>query len=111
MDDPDVPTQAWVHWIVYNIPPADTVLATHFPMDSVLRNGTKQGFTSFQTTGYGGPCPPEGTHRYYFKLFALDAQLNIPAMLNRSQLLNAMKGHILAEADLMGRYARRKNDQ
>jgi Raf kinase inhibitor-like YbhB/YbcL family protein len=111
MDDPDVPTQAWVHWIVYNIPATDTSLAAHFPMDSVLANGTKQGFTSFQITGYGGPCPPNGIHRYYFKLYALDAKLNVRARLTKTQLLNAMKGHILAEADLMGKYIKKNNDQ
>jgi len=110
MDDPDVPTQPWVHWLVYNIPATDTLLPGHFRMDSVV-NGIKQGFTSFKITGYAGPCPPNGVHRYYFKLYALDAKLNLPARLTKSQLLNAMKGHILAEADLMGKYARKKNNQ
>lgn len=109
-EDPDVPTQPWVHWIVYNIPASDTCLAAHFPMDSVLKNGIKQGFTSFCITGYAGPCPPDGMHRYYFKLFALDTILNVPPRLTKQQLLNAMKTHILAEANLMGRYIRRKNN-
>ena len=111
MDDPDAPMQTWVHWIVYNIPATDTSLPTHFPMDSVLAGGIKQGYSSFRTTGYGGPCPPDKMHRYYFKLYALDAKLNVPARLTKTQLLNTMNGHILAEADLMGRYARKKNDQ
>lgn len=110
MDDPDVPIQPWVHWLVYNIPATDTVLPGHFPIDTVV-NGIKQGFTSFKITGYGGPCPPDGVHRYYFKLYALDVQLNVPARLTKLQLLSAMTGHILAEADLMGKYARIKSNQ
>lgn len=108
MDDPDAPMGTWVHWLVYNIPVSDSCLAVNFPKDSVLVDGTKQGFTSFRMIGYGGPCPPEGVHRYYFKLYALDSKLNVPSGLNKPQLLNAMKGHILAEADLVGRYARKK---
>ena len=111
MDDPDVPEITWVHWIVYNIPADDTMLTQHFPMDSTLANGIEQGFTSFRTTGYGGPCPPEGVHRYFFKLYALDTKLNVPARLTKAQLLNIMKGHILAETDLMGRYTRKKSEQ
>jgi Raf kinase inhibitor-like YbhB/YbcL family protein len=111
MDDPDAPNQTWVHWVVYNIPATDTGLAMHFPIDSTLSNGIKQGFTSFQTIGYGGPCPPTGVHRYFFKLYALDANLKIPAGLTKTQLLNAMKGHILGETELMGKYIRKKNGQ
>lgn len=110
-DDPDVSTQPLVHWIVYNIPSSDTVLQRHFPMDSTLSNGIKQGFTSFRLTGYEGPCPPNGIHRYYFKLYALDTLLNVPARLTKTQLITAMGGHILAEANLMGRYTRIKNNQ
>lgn len=111
MDDPDVPTQPWVHWIVYNIPASDTSLASHLPTDSVFADGTKQGFTSFRATGYGGPCPPDGMHHYYFKLYALDIKLNVPARLTKSELLSAMNGHILAEADLMGKYIKKKGNQ
>jgi Raf kinase inhibitor-like YbhB/YbcL family protein len=108
MDDPDAPMANWVHWIVYNIPVSDTLLPSHIRMDSSLANGIKQGLTSFRITGYGGPCPPEGIHRYFFKIYALDTKLKVPASLTKSQLLNSMKGHILAEADLMGRYSRTK---
>jgi Raf kinase inhibitor-like YbhB/YbcL family protein len=111
MDDPDAPAGTWVHWIVYNIPGKDTGLAKHFPMDSVLSNGIKQGFSSFRTTGYGGPCPPEGTHRYFFKLYALDAILNVPSRLTKTQLLAAMNGHILGETEMTGRYTRKKKAQ
>ena len=104
MDDPDAPMQTWVHWIVYNIPGDKLNLPAHFPMDSVLADGTKQGFTGFHTTGYGGPCPPEGVHRYFFKLYVLDAKLNVPAGLTKSQLLDAMKGHILGETEMFGKY-------
>ncbi len=108
MDDPDAPIDTWVHWIVYNIPAADTSLANHVPMDSALANGIKQGYTSFRTTGYGGPCPPEGVHHYFFKLYALDTKLNAPARLTKTQLLNAMHGHVIGETELMGRYTRKK---
>jgi len=111
MDDPDAPMGTFVHWVVYNIPASDTGLALHFPMDSTLSNGIKQGFTSFQIIGYGGPCPPDGMHRYFFKLYALNAKLNIPAGLTKTQLLNAMKGHILGETELMGKYIRKKHGQ
>lgn len=111
MDDPDAPMGTWVHWILYNIPTSDTGLAAHFPMDSVLADGTKQGFTSFRTTGYGGPCPPDGVHRYFFKLYALDAKLSVPAGLTKAELLNAMKGHILGETELVGRYSRKKKEK
>lgn len=108
-DDPDAPMGTWVHWVIYNIPPTDTVLATHIPADTLLPNGARQGITSFGRPGYGGPCPPKGYHHYHFKLYALDAMLPYPAGLTKRQLLAVMKGHILAEADLVGMYKRSKN--
>jgi Raf kinase inhibitor-like YbhB/YbcL family protein len=111
MDDPDAPVQIWVHWIVYNIPATIFNLPAHFPMDSVLPDGTKQGYTSFKTTGYGGPCPPDGIHHYHFKLYALDTKLNVRSRLTKMQLLDAMKGHIQGETELVGRYGRKKHDQ
>ncbi len=112
MEDPDAPDGTWIHWIVYNIPPTDTMLAMHIPRDSVLPNGMKQGFTSFRAIGYGGPCPPEGpVHRYYFRLYALDTKLNVRAGLTKTQLSNLMQGHIQAETDLQGKYGRKKKAQ
>jgi Raf kinase inhibitor-like YbhB/YbcL family protein len=108
MDDPDAPNGTWVHWVIYNIPATDTILNVHFPRDTLAPNGAREGITSFGAPGYGGPCPPDGEHRYYFKLYALDEMIPYPAGLKKFQLLGVMKGHILAEADLMGRYKRSK---
>jgi Raf kinase inhibitor-like YbhB/YbcL family protein len=109
MDDPDAPMGTWVHWVLYNIPATDTMLVPHIASDSNLINGIKQGTTSFRATGYGGPCPPNGSHRYFFRLFALDTIFNLPCKTTgKIALTNAIKGHILAEAELIGRYERKK---
>lgn len=108
MDDPDAPMGTWVHWVLYNIPATDTVLNVHFPVDTLAPNGAREGITSFGTAGYGGPCPPNGEHRYFFKVYALDFMVPYPAGLKKSQLLGVIKGHILAEASLMGKYKRVK---
>jgi Raf kinase inhibitor-like YbhB/YbcL family protein len=109
MDDPDAPMGVWTHWVIYNIPPTDTLLAQHLSTDSILSNNARQGITSFPTYGYGGPCPPNGMHRYYFKLFALDTIFNnLPCKSTGAKTLTAaMKGHILAEAQLMGKYVKK----
>jgi len=106
-DDPDAPMGTWVHWVVYNIPPDKRGLEEGFPMDEKLPDGTIQGMTDFRKVGYGGPCPPGGTHRYYFKLYALDTVLSLSPNAAKKELLEAMKGHQLAEAQLMGRYKRK----
>ena len=106
-DDPDAPVGTWVHWVVYNLPPSTRQLPEAFPTDGQLPDGTRQGKTDFGRTGYGGPCPPSGTHRYFFKLFSLDATLSLPPGSTAKQLENAMQGHILAEAQLMGTYRRK----
>ncbi len=107
-DDPDAPMGVWVHWVVFNIPGAYTSLQAHFPIDSVTNSGIRQGITSFGTMGYRGPCPPDGVHHYYFKLFALDTILNLPcAATGEKKLIEAMKGHIITEAGLMGLYKRK----
>jgi len=108
VEDPDAPMGTVTHWTLYNIPAKDTVLKRNTPKDSVLENGAKQGITTFGTLGYGGPCPPNGAHHYHFKLYALDATLPYPAGLSKNKLLNSMKGHILAEADLVGLYKKKK---
>lgn len=105
-DDPDAPAGDWVHWIIFNIPGSVNELAEKIPSDKILDNGTKQGTNDFGKIGYGGPCPPGGTHRYYFKLYALDVYLDRDAGISKKELLNAMEGHILAEAHLMGKYKR-----
>jgi Raf kinase inhibitor-like YbhB/YbcL family protein len=105
-DDPDAPSKTWVHWVMYNIPPDTGSLTEGVPRDPVLPNGAVQAFTDFNLVGYGGPCPPSGTHRYYFKLYALDTKLELEGRVTKQVLLAAMEGHVLAEGVLMGRYAR-----
>jgi hypothetical protein len=97
----------WVHWVVYNLPPALRQLPEAFPTDARLSDGTVQGKTDFGGTGYGGPCPPSGTHRYFFKLFALDAVLRLPPASTAQQLQESLQGHILGEAQLMGTYGKK----
>jgi Raf kinase inhibitor-like YbhB/YbcL family protein len=106
-DDPDAPMGTWVHWVVYNLPPATRQLPEDFPTDGRLPDGTIQGKTDFGRTGYGGPCPPSGTHRYFFRLFALDTVLSLAPASTAKQLKAAMQGHILAEVQLMGTYRRK----
>ncbi len=105
-DDPDAPMGTWVHWVAYNIPPNVNELAEGVPAVDTLSDGTRQGINDFRKKGYGGPCPPGGTHRYYFKLYALDATIPVEAGMTKAKLLKAMQGHILSEAQLMGKYKR-----
>ena len=105
-DDPDAPMGTWVHWVIYDIPAAATMLAEGITREKDLPGGGTQGINDFRRLGYGGPCPPGGTHRYFFKLYALDAALGLKPGITKDQLLTAMKGHILAEAQLMGTYRR-----
>jgi len=106
-DDPDAPVGTWVHWVVYDLPPEVSGLAEGVPAQEVLDSGGRQGRNDFRRIGYGGPCPPSGTHRYYFKLYALDAKVGLSPGATKKRLLRAMEGHVLAEAQLMGRYKRR----
>ncbi|MGE5256542.1 MAG: YbhB/YbcL family Raf kinase inhibitor-like protein [Hyphomicrobiales bacterium] len=105
-DDPDAPVGTWVHWVLYNLPPDVTGLAAGIAPDATLKNGARHGKNDFGKLGYGGPCPPGGTHRYFFKLYALDTLLNLDSGSTKAQLLAAMKGHVLAEGQLMGKYKR-----
>ncbi len=106
-DDPDAPMGTWVHWVLFNLPADIIELRENVPPERELESGAKQGMNDFRKIGYGGPCPPGGTHRYYFKLYALDSEINLEAGATKSELLKAMEGHILAEGQLMGRYERR----
>jgi Raf kinase inhibitor-like YbhB/YbcL family protein len=100
-DDPDAPRGTWVHWVLFNLPADQRELASAVPASA------KQGKNDFGKLGYGGPAPPPGKpHRYFFKLYALDTVLDLNAGASKAQLLAAMKGHILAEGQLMGRYGR-----
>ena len=111
MDDPDAPDpkapkMTWVHWLLYNIPPATKKL----PEDaerSGLPQGAREGLNSWKQIRYGGPNPPIGRHRYYFKLYTLDRRLSFPKTPNKDQLLKAMQGHILQRAELIGTYQKR----
>lgn len=106
VDDPDAPMGTWVHWVIFNIPPKATGLPEDVPAKDSLPDGAIQGKNDFRNIGYGGPCPPGGTHRYFFKLYALDTVLELKAGSSKADLLNTMKGHILGEGQLMGRYSR-----
>jgi len=106
-DDPDAPMGTWVHWVVYNIPPDVTSLDENVPADKTLPSGAQQGSTDFGRIGYGGPAPPGGTHRYFFKVYALDTVLDdLPTGATKGQVEAAMNGHVLAEGQLMGKYSR-----
>jgi Raf kinase inhibitor-like YbhB/YbcL family protein len=105
-DDPDAPSKTWVHWVLYNMPPELTGLPDSILSNEVLDNGARHGITDFGRFGYGGPCPPSGTHRYFFKLYALDTMLDLPERADKRQLEAAMEGHVLASGQLMGEYAR-----
>jgi hypothetical protein len=102
VDDPDAPRGTWVHWVVWNIGP-DT---TEIPANSVPGEAL-QGTNDFGKQRYGGPCPPSGTHRYFFKLYALDIPLALKSGATKAQLEEAMKGHILEKTELLGLYRRR----
>ncbi len=105
-DDPDAPSGDWVHWVIFNIPGSVKELPENIPHDKILDNGTKQGTNDFGQIGYGGPCPPGGTHRYYFRIYALDVYIDKDAGITKKVLISAMEGHILAEAQLIGKYKR-----
>jgi len=106
-DDPDAPGGTWVHWVFFNIPSGERSLQEGVPRKEAFPQGGLQGFNDFRRVGYGGPCPPPGTpHRYYFKLYALDTTLNLKPRATKAQVVDASKGHILAEARLMGRFGR-----
>jgi Raf kinase inhibitor-like YbhB/YbcL family protein len=106
-EDPDAPRGTWIHWVLFNLPPDTQQLPQGVPPQPTLANGARQGKNDFGKIGYGGPAPPPGKpHRYYFRLYALDASINLPSGATRQELLTAMHGHVLAEAHLMGTYQR-----
>lgn len=105
-DDPDAPMGTWVHWVVYDIPADVHGLAASVPPTAELPGGARQGQNDFKKTGWGGPCPPGGTHRYFFRLYALSRLLELPPRKTKQEVLSAMQHHVLAEAVLMGTYAR-----
>ena len=107
-DDPDAPMGTWVHWVIYDLPPATAGLSEDVPKSPELANGARQGVNDYNRIGYGGPCPPPGKpHRYFFKLYALDTKPDLKPGLTKKDLLKAMEGHVLAEGQLMGTYQRK----
>jgi Raf kinase inhibitor-like YbhB/YbcL family protein len=98
VDDPDAPMGTWVHWVVYDIPPLDRIEQGAIP--------GKQGKNDFGRRNYGGPCPPSGTHRYFFKCYALDKMLDLKEGLSKKELEHSLRGHILEKAELVGLYKR-----
>ena len=106
-DDPDAPAGTWVHWVIWNIPAGTQALEENVPKLEAPPNGARQGTNDFRRVGYGGPCPPSGTHRYFFRLYALDAPVDLKSTATKRELEKAMQGHVLARAELMGKYGRR----
>ena len=103
VDDPDAPVGLFTHWLAWNIDPKTTDVA-----ENSAPAKAAQGTNDFPKTGYGGPCPPSGTHRYFFKIFALDQMLDLKAGAKRAEVDAAMRGHVIAQGELMGRYSRKK---
>lgn len=109
MDDPDAPVGTFVHWVAYDIPASTDRLPRSVPAETVIPAGGTHGENSWNRLGYGGPCPPDGTHRYFFKLYALDASLGLDPGATKKAVLDAMEGHVLEEARLMGEYTRQES--
>jgi Raf kinase inhibitor-like YbhB/YbcL family protein len=107
-DDPDAPKKDFSHWVLFNIPPTAAALPEHVAARQELPDGSRQGKNDFGKVGYGGPCPPSGTHRYRFTLYAIDTELRVPQASSRNDVEAAMKGHVLETAQLTGAYTRAK---
>lgn len=105
-DDPDAPKKDFTHWVLYNVLPEMRTLPEHLPPRNELPDGGRQGTNDFGKVGYGGPCPPSGTHRYRFTLYALDTKLGVPPASPRKDVDKAMQGHVIETAQLTGIYAR-----
>src|ERR1022692_141314 len=107
MDDPDAPAGTWVHWVLWNLPASAHELPEAVAKQDQLVDGMRQGRNSFRKVGYNGPCPPPGKpHRYFFRLYALDEKLDLAPGANSADLQQAMKGHVLMQAEYMGAYRR-----
>jgi Raf kinase inhibitor-like YbhB/YbcL family protein len=106
VDDPDAPRGAFVHWVIYNLPPDTRRLPEDVPNQRTLPSGALQGMNGAGSIGYTGPCPPNGTHRYFFKVYALDTDLDLGGGATKEDVVRAMEGHVLAEGRLLGTYQR-----
>jgi Raf kinase inhibitor-like YbhB/YbcL family protein len=107
VDDPDAPSGTFVHWLLYAIPPSIHGLKEGVAHTPVVQGGLRQGRNGFGEIGYGGPQPPSGVHRYFFHLYALNKEIDLPPGISRAELDRAMKGHILEQTELMGRFESR----
>ena len=105
-DDPDAPMGTWVHWVLYGLSPDTLEISENIPDDREVLGGAKHGVNDFHKYGYGGPCPPGGTHRYFFKLYAVNTVVDLDPGATKDEVLDAIKGHVLAQGQLMGRYSR-----
>ncbi len=106
VDDPDAPRGSWVHWVLFNIPTGIPGLPENIKKTGTIPIGARQGVNDFREIGYGGPCPPGGKHRYFFRLYALDGKMDLPAGFRQKDLEAAMRGHVLAQGELMATYGR-----
>jgi Raf kinase inhibitor-like YbhB/YbcL family protein len=106
VDDPDAPAKTWVHWVVYDLPANATQLTENIGQAKTLGSGGKQGTNDFKRIGYGGPCPPSGTHRYFFKLYAVDIETSLPPGATNDELLKTIEGHVVAQGEIIGKYKR-----
>jgi Raf kinase inhibitor-like YbhB/YbcL family protein len=105
VDDPDAPVGTWVHWVLYDLPADQNQLPAGIPTDEALLSGAKQGVNDFRKVGYNGPCPPPGKpHRYFFKLYALDRSTGLKPRATKAEVVRAIEGHVLAQAELIGTY-------
>jgi Raf kinase inhibitor-like YbhB/YbcL family protein len=105
-DDPDAPSGTFVHWVLFNLPAEGLGLIENTPQTETLNGGGMQGKNDFGKVGYGGPCPPSGTHRYFFKFYALDNELPLKPGATKADVEKAMEGHVVGQAQLMGTYRR-----
>ncbi len=106
LDDPDAPGGTFNHWIIFDLPANTKSLPEHVMGRELMDDGSKHGFNDFGLVGYGGPCPPKGTHRYFFKIYALDSKMDLPPLVRKDELLSAMEGHVLDQGELMGVFTR-----
>jgi len=104
VDDPDAPAGTWVHWVLYNLPADNIGVVENVPATESLKAGGFQGKNDFGKMGYGGPCPPSGSHRYFFRIYALDGELPLKAGATKAELMKAMEGHIVLQGQLIGTY-------
>ena len=107
-DDPDAPIGTWVHWILFNIPMNINEFQENFNLEDYHSQGIKAGYNNFRRIEYGGPCPPGGEHRYYFKLYALDTIIGADHGITKKQLLTLIEGHVLTSCQIMGTYEKKR---